>query len=164
MLSIFIGKSESATKQEKYGNKMIRKILIILSVVFTASIAMAASRAENEKILYEKMGIEAIVVKSIVTYKSEIIRLYPDLNQNILEQKYHDIFSRAETNFKNSYINAFSIYSDEELQKLVEFYNTEFGIWLESKSNEFNRQAQTNFEAPYIELNDSFQKRYYSKK
>lgn len=149
---------------QKIGNKMVKKILIIFSVVFTAIIAMAASRAENEKILYEKMGIEAIVVKSIVTYRSEIIRLYPDLNKDILDQKYHDIFLRAEANFKNAYFQAFSVYSDEELQKLVEFYNTEFGIWLTNKSHEFNSQAQTNFESPYIELNDSFQKRYYPKK
>lgn len=133
-------------------------------MVFTTNLAIAASRAENERILYEKMGIEAIIVKSIVSYKSEIVRLYPDLNQNILDQKYYDIFSRAESNYRNAYYEAFKVYSDEELQKIVDFYSTEFGMWVTNKGNEFNRQVQTNFESPYIELNNSFQRRYYSKK
>ena len=142
---------------------MLRKLFIIIAVLSIATIAFASSRIENENILFDKMGIEAIITKSINAYKSEVIRLYPNINKDILDKEYSDIFIKAKNNFRDSYKKAFRVYSDDEIQRLVKFYETEFGSWLINKSIEFNSQVQSNFEKPYKELSNDFILRYYSK-
>ncbi len=132
-------------------------ILILLSAIFSK----ADTRQQNEKKLYQLMKIDQLIDRSLAAYKSEVVRNYQDINQDDLEKNFYDIFDVAKKGYQISYLKSFSVYTDDEIAKLVDFYNTEFGAWLNNKGNEYNDMVQTNFNYNYIMLNDSFVRRYY---
>jgi hypothetical protein len=136
---------------------MMKKILlatVFLSLVSTT--AMSGSRSENVKILIQKMGVEQIVEKSISNYKTEILRQYPGITKKDLDEKYGDIFVKAANSLIQSYEQALDVYTDDELSRLVDFYNTEFGQWFSDKEAAYNQKVQTNFEQVYKQFNEEF--------
>ena len=136
------------------------KFILIISILFVYSMAFASSREEFIKSLCKSFGVEEISKQSMVSYKAELLRIYKDLNDDVLKKEYNDIFVDAENNLLKSYYEAFNVYTDQELKKLAEFYNSDFGKWYSEKSGEYNKRVQANFESSYKELNNKFIERY----
>lgn len=151
---------------------MVKKIvfLIVITLVYSPILASdrdkvaASARVKNEQFLYNSFRLDDLIKNAIQNYKAEIVRIYPMFTDEILKKDFSDIFLNAETKFRESYLKAFKVYSDEELEKLVKHYDSEIGRWLIKKEIEFNRNAQEQFDAEYQKLNDSFLKRLKSKK
>ncbi|MEW6077463.1 MAG: DUF2059 domain-containing protein [Thermodesulfobacteriota bacterium] len=135
------------------------KIFFLLATILlslASTIAVSASRSENVNILIRKMGVEQVVKQSIAGYKAEILRQYPDITEKDLDEKYGVIFEKAGDSLIHSYEQGFDVYTDDELVRLVDFYNTEFGRWFSDKETAYNQKVQINFEQVYKQLNNDF--------
>jgi len=131
---------------------------IFLFVFLTLSLSqnsLAIDRKELESRIIETMDVESVVKKSIAVYRKEMLRLYPTLSEEYLDLHYGDVLAQGEKRYLQMYVKSLSIYNRDELQQILDFYDTEFGQWFLKKSRDYNNAVQQDMGNAAKELNDA---------
>ena len=131
---------------------------IILSLILNVSSIYANDRESMSKEILKAMAIDKMAEKAIGSYVNETMRLY-DLDREFLNKHFTDIFKRAEIRYLESFTKGLDVYSDDELSKLLEFYQSEFGKWYLRKAEEFNSKSLEHLPNMMKNLNEEFAQR-----
>ncbi|GAB2652057.1 hypothetical protein GCM10026988_20950 [Vibrio panuliri] len=91
---------------------------------------------ENE--ISQILGFEQTVAHYFVEYKKQLFKLYPKLTEEYVESNYGSVFKYGKKRYMNAYIKGLSVYTDEELKQLIEFYKSDKGKWIVKKNLESN--------------------------
>ena len=103
--------------------KFLIHIFFLVSLVF-ANICISADRGEMEKKLVELYRYDVTVDLYMDAYKTKLDNMYPNVTIEQLESMYSDAFEYGRNRYIESYIKGLSVYSDLELEELIEFYES----------------------------------------
>lgn len=117
--------------------KIFIKSILLVSLVFS-NFCLSADRGELENKIAELYRYDVTVDLYMDAYKTKLDNMYPNVTIEQLESMYSDAFEYGRKRYIESYIKGLSVYSDVELEELVEFYETEFGQKLIIKNIEAN--------------------------
>ncbi len=137
----------------------VKTLITIIFLVFQSGCLFASEREQIEKKLVETMELRVIAKRSIEIYKAEAVRLYPHITKENVNAHFSDVFTFGEQQILEAYTNSFSLFTDEELKKLVEFYSSDFGKWYQRKFHNFNNTVQSNLAEATKALNNAYIKR-----
>ena len=138
------------------GMKM--KSVFFSSLLFVSLSIQANERSELENEASEILGFKETVNYYFLGYRKKLSELYPSLTEEYFESNYGLVFKYGQERYMKSYIKGLSVYSDEELRKLINYYKSDEGKWIIKKNLESNaivlddlKKASDDFNKVFIE-------------
>ncbi|KHT44737.1 DUF2059 domain-containing protein [Vibrio sinaloensis] len=115
------------------------KVSLLCFWLLLASLPLQAeerSKMENE--ISQILGFEQTVEHYFVEYKKQLFKRYPKLTEEYVESNYGSVFQYGKKRYMNAYMKGLSVYSDDELRQLIDFYKSDKGKWIVKKNLESN--------------------------
>ncbi|NOI68582.1 DUF2059 domain-containing protein [Vibrio sp. 99-8-1] len=134
----------------------MKRILMIIGLVLFSNSSLAGEREALELQVAELMGVSKLVDDIVSTSKSEIVRLNPWLAQASKEASLEPFLRFSKQKYFSAYIDAYSVYTDDELRKLLDFYRSDMGRWYLEKGIEYNEDVVERFTEVSASINDEF--------
>ena len=128
---------------------VMRTICILILLIFSQA-GFAADRDEMVRYFIELEDIESVADKMIVKMRDELIGSDKKITNANFAETYGDLFEDYRDAYITANIRACDVYSDQQINDLYEFYQSDFGKWY--------RQEETAFGPRLRELMDGANK------
>lgn len=108
------------------------------------------------------LGFKETVDHYFMEYRNQLVKLYPFLTDEYFESNYGSVFQYGKERYMESYMKGLSIYTDEELKKRLEYYNSDEGKWIIKKNLESNKIILDDLTRASGDFNEVFIKKMKS--
>ncbi|MGF1911312.1 hypothetical protein L4C38_17965 [Vibrio kasasachensis] len=138
------------------------KIMVIYLLLFFSLPLQANERGDLENEMADILGFKETVDHYFMEYRNQLVKLYPFLTDEYFESNYGSVFQYGKERYMESYMKGLSIYTDEELKKRLEYYNSDEGKWIIKKNLESNKIILDDLTRASGDFNEVFIKKMKS--
>ncbi len=113
----------------------------------------ATERIKLENEISDIFGFEETVEHYFIEYKKQILKLYPKLTDEYVESNFNSAFRYGKKRYMESYMKGLSVYTDEDLKELINYYRSDEGKWVIEKNLESNSIVRDDLVIAYDDFN-----------
>jgi hypothetical protein len=145
----------------------MKSLSLLILFLFPLS-SLAQSREEMIQYFLEFEDVETRATDIMEGLRDELVAS----DKKITNANFIEIFGTVFEDYRDAYIianeKAYSVYSDQEIKQLYDFYTSDFGQWYRLQEEEFGPRVREHMEEPRemlsVGISNGFRKKRKSRK
>lgn len=120
------------------------RCLFIFSILFLSLNSYALEREEMIEYFLDYEEIETLATDVMDDLKNQLIASDKKITNANFDEIYRDVFEDYRESYISANAKAYEVYSDQELQALYDFYQSDFGDWYRQAEKDFGPRVREN--------------------